>query len=143
MWIALLLFRIIMGYSGSILLYLNAISQIPTSVFEAAKIDGANELHTFFHVVIPGAWGTIVSLFCVSLAGMVSNQAYLFSLFGSSAPPFIRTMGYHMFLIINPETPDYTQYPYASALGVLLTLIIAPLTICLRKLLTAYGPRED
>lgn len=143
MWIALLLFSIIMGYSGSILLYLNSMSQISTSVLEAAKIDGASEVRSFISVIVPGCWGTVVSLVSVSMAGMLGNQAYLFNLFGGSAPSFIQTIGYHMYLVINPDMPDYTQYPYVSALGVFFTLFLAPLTIGVRKLLTAYGPRED
>lgn len=143
MWCALMFFSIVVGFSGSILLYLNAMSQISVSVLEAAKIDGAGEMRSFISVVIPGVWGTIVSLFCVSLAGMLTNQAYLFSLFGNDARDFIRTMGYYMYVTINPDTPDYSQYPYVAAIGLVLTCVIAPLTIGLRKLMVTYGPSED
>lgn len=143
MWISLIFFSIIMGFSGAILLYLNAISQISPSLMEASKIDGASEFRSFIHIVLPGSWGTIVSLFCVSMASMVGNQAYLFNLFGSNAPSDVQTMGYYMYVTINPDTPDYIQYPYISALGVLLTLVVAPLTMGVRKALTVFGPNED
>ena len=143
LWYALMFFSIVVGFSGSLLLYLNAMSQISSSVLEAAKIDGAGEMQSFVCVVIPGVWGTMVSLLCVSMAGMLSNQAYLFSLFGNDARQFIQTMGYYMYVTINPDTPDYLQYPYVAAIGVLLTCIIAPLTIGVRKLLVTFGPSED
>jgi ABC-type sugar transport system permease subunit len=144
MYIALLIFSIVVGYSGSILLYLNAMSQISSSVLEAAKIDGASELRTFFSVIIPGMWGTLVSLLCVSMANIGSNQAYLFNLFAVDAPAYIHTIGYHLYkAIMDGGVIKYTLYPYASALGILLTLVIAPATIITRKLLLKYGPTED
>ena len=143
LWCALMFFSIVVGFSGSILLYLNAMTQISSSVLEAAKIDGAGELRSFVSVVIPGVWGTIVSLFSVTMACMLSNQAYLFNLFGNDARQFIQTMGYYMYVTINPDTPDYLQYPYVAAIGVVLTCIIAPITIGVRKLLIAFGPSEE
>ena len=144
MYISLIIFSVVVGYSGSILLYLNAMSQISNSVLEAAKIDGASELRSFFSVILPGMWGTFVSLLCVSMAGIGSNQAYLFNLFAVDAPAYIQTIGYHLYkAIMDGGVIKYTLYPYASALGILLTLVIAPATIITRKLLLKYGPRED
>ncbi len=142
LWRALTFFSVIMGISGSILLNLNAMVQIPASLLEASKIDGASEFRSFFSIIIPGIWGTMVSLLCVSMASMVSNQAYLFNLFGGTTPYEIRTMGYQMYMLIGPDIPDYTQYPYVSAIGVLLTLIVAPITMGTRKLLTEVGPKD-
>ena len=45
---ALVVFYLLMTFSANILLYINAMSQIPDSVVEASKIDGANEIKTFF-----------------------------------------------------------------------------------------------
>ena len=143
LWGALMFFSVVVGFSGSILLYLNAMTQISASVLEAARIDGAGEARIFFSVVIPGVWGTIVSLLTVSMAGMLTNQAYLFNLFGNDARQFIQTMGYYLYVTINPDTPNYLEYPYVAALGVVLTLIIAPITIAVRKLLLTYGPSEE
>ncbi len=143
LWVSLMIFSIIVGFSGSILLYLNAMTQISASVLEAAKIDGAGEMRSFVSVVIPGVWGTVVSLLTVSMASMLTNQAYLFNLFGNDARQFIQTMGYYMYVTINPDTPDYLQYPYVAAIGIVLTLIIAPITIAIRKILVTFGPSEE
>lgn len=144
MYISLIIFNVVIGYSGSILLYLNAMSQTSVSVLEAATIDGASELNSFFYIVLPGIWGTFVSLLCISIASIGSNQAYLFNLFAVDAPAYIQTIGYHLYTaIFDGGLIKYTLYPYASALGIFLTLFIAPITIAVRKLLTRYGPSEE
>ncbi|HBB05354.1 MAG TPA: hypothetical protein DCZ41_02015 [Firmicutes bacterium] len=142
--LALIIFYIWINFSGSILLYLNAMSSIPTSTIEAAKIDGANEFEIFLNVIIPGCWKTIVSLFIIACASTASNQAFLFSFYGGNAPGSLQTLGYYQFMIViasGQENP--ISYPMASAYGVLLTLIIAPLTFLLRYLMNRFGPSED
>ena len=140
----LLFFYIWINFSGSILLYLNAMSSVPSSTIEAAKIDGAGEFGIFFHVILPGCWKTIVSLFLISLALTASSQAYLFSFYAGNAPIEMQTLGYYQFMLViasGQENP--VSYPIASAYGVLLTLIIAPLTFLARYLLNKFGPSED
>lgn len=48
------------GYA--MVLFSAAIKGVPAEQTEAAKVDGASELQTFFSVVIPGIWGTIVTV---------------------------------------------------------------------------------
>lgn len=141
---ALILFYVWMSFSGSILLYLNAMSSVNPSIIEAAKVDGANELQIFWHVMVPGVWKTIVSLLIIAIAATASNQAYLFSFYGGSAWPNMQTLGYFQFmLIIRTGQENPVSYPIASAYGLILTLIIAPLTFLVRYLLNRFGPRED
>lgn len=140
----LLFFYVWISFSGSILLYVDALNAIPESRIEAAKIDGCGELGIFWHVVLPGAWGTISSLIIVSLTGVVANQAFLFDFFGMNAPASFQTLGYYQFaLVARSGGDDPTQYPLASTYGLLFTLIATPLTLIIRKLLKRFGPSEE
>lgn len=142
--IPLTVLYIILSFSGSILLFLNAMSSIPDSTIEAAKIDGATEFQTFFHVVIPSIWGTIVSLLILAFADIAMGQANLYSVYGSGAPFSQQTLGYYIFnLMATNQGNDITMYPKAAAYGLLATVIIAPITIVARKLLLKYGPSEE
>lgn len=142
--IPLVVLYIILSFSGSILLFLNAMSSIPESSIEAAKIDGATEFQTFFHVVIPSIWGTIVSLLILAFADIAMGQANLYSVYGSSAPYSQQTLGYYIFnLMATNQGNDITMYPKASAYGLLATIVIAPITLLVRKLLLKYGPSEE
>ena len=141
----LIVFYLFVNFSSNILIYINAMSQTSPSVMEAARIDGASEFRVFIHVIIPQIWGTIVSLFIIFMAGIVTNQAFLFTFFGINAPTELQTLGYYIFRNIQPgATPSVeASYYQTSALGIMLTLVLAPLTILVRNLMLKYGPRED
>ena len=141
---ALMVLYVMLTFSASILLYLNAMSAISQSTIEAAKIDGASEIRTFWHIVLPSIWGTIVSLFVLAFAEIGMGQANLYSVYGSTAPKSQQTLGYYVFNLVASENGnDLTQYPKAAAYGLLITMIVAPLTITSRHLLLKYGPREE
>ena len=141
----LIVFYLLVNFSGNLLIYINAMSQVPDSLVEAAKIDGASEFRIFFEVIIPQIWGTIVSLLIIFMAGIVINQAYLFTFFGINAPLELQTLGYYIFRNIQEGTTTdvVAMYYPISALGVMLTLILAPITILVRNLMLKFGPRED
>ena len=138
-------FNILISFSSMILIYINAMSQIPVSCLEAAEIDGAGEARKFFSIVIPTIWSTLVSFVLIALAGFATNQANLFSFYGDKAyGNGLATLGYYLFELVYSTTYGGTSmYPYAAALGIFLTLIIAPLTLLARWTLNKFGPRED
>ena len=76
-----IVFYLLMNFSGNLLLYINAMSQVSPSVVEAAKIDGASEFGIFMHVVIPQIWGTIVSLLIIFMAGILLLTKHIYSHF--------------------------------------------------------------
>ena len=141
----LIAFYILLNMSSNMLLYINAMSQVSPSVVEAAKIDGASEFKIFLHVFIPQIWGTIVSLLIIFMAGIVINQAYLFSFYGTNADIELQTLGYFIFANIQdvPGVNVMEAYHRMSAFGLICTLVVAPLTILSRNLLLKFGPRED
>lgn len=140
----LLILYITLSFSASILLYLNAMSAISQSTIEAAEIDGASEMGIFWHIILPSIWGTIVSLLVLAFAEIGMGQANLFSIYGSTALKSQQTLGYYIFnLVASQNGNDLTQYPKAAAYGLLITAIIAPLTITIRHLLLKYGPRDE
>ena len=141
----LIVFYLLVNFSGNLLIYINAMSQASPSVIEAAKIDGASEFRIFIHVIIPQIWGPIVSLLIIFMAGIVTNQAFLFTFFGINAPAELQTLGYFIFRNIQEgATPNVeASYYQTSALGIMLTLVLAPITILVRNLMLKFGPRED
>lgn len=44
-----------------------AIKNVPTETVEAARIDGASEVQTFFQVVVPQIWSTVITVFVTVL----------------------------------------------------------------------------
>ena len=143
----LIAFYLLMTFSANILLYINAMSQTSESVVEAAKADGASELQTFIHVIIPQIWGTIVSIIVIFFAWFATNQAYLFTFYGFNANRAYQTLGYYLFNMVQegrvPGSALQQLYRRASALGLMLPAVIAPLPILIRNLMLKFGPNEN
>ena len=54
-------------------MYLAALSGVDTSLFEAAKIDGASPLQRIWHITIPCIKGTIIFLTVMSLGSILKG----------------------------------------------------------------------
>ena len=140
----LIIFNVWMTMGSTMLLYLNAMTQISPSVIEAAELDGAGEARTFVSVILPSIWGTLVSFLVLQIAMIASNQASIFSFFASDGAR-VQTLGYYQFSLLywygqlrGPEA-----YPYAAAVGLFFTLIVAPVSLISKHFLLKYGPKEE
>ena len=140
----MLMLYIIGGFSANILLFLNSMSQMSASVLEAAKMDGASEFRTFWSIVLPCIWGTIVEMIVIAMASLATNQSNLQAMYGNEARNTMRTVGYHIFVsIFDNGSESEINYAYCSAFGLLATIVIAPCTILTRYLMNKYGPTDQ
>jgi putative aldouronate transport system permease protein len=55
------------------IIYLAALSNIDTQLFDAAKVDGAGPIQRIIHITIPGILPIVVFLFTLSIGGILSN----------------------------------------------------------------------
>lgn len=140
-FLTITIFYLIFAFGSCILLYINAMSQISVSLLESAQIDGASELRSFFSVVIPCIWPTIVSFLIINLSQVAVNQANLHAFFAIEAGVENKTIGYHLFFLVAADVSG-KHFPIASAWGLLLTFIVAPLTALVRYLATKFGPSD-
>ena len=80
---------IVMGVWGgcgySIILYSAALTNVNTTLYEAAKIDGANPFQIFFHITLPAISPTTFYLLITGLIGSLQAFAATHMLSGSSA----------------------------------------------------------
>ena len=137
----LIVFYLLMSFSGNILLYINAMCQTPESVIEAAKIDGANSWQEFTRVVFPQIYQTFSTLAVVALAGFFTNQYNIFSFWGGNAQSKYVNIGYLLYK--QTQRASFGEYPYLATLGVIMTIIIVPITFAVRKILAKVGPSNE
>ena len=99
----------------SVLLIRSAFSGVDVVYEEAAQAMGAGFLSTFFKVSIPLAKNGIMGAFLLGMSGAV----------GAYSLPLIMVGPYNDWLAnwINKEISPYFNYPLASALGLILTVI--------------------
>lgn len=60
-----------MGYSA--IIYIAAIAGVDTSLYEAARVDGANRFRVIWNITIPCISGTIVIMFIFAIAGILNT----------------------------------------------------------------------
>lgn len=138
---ALIFFQLLMGFGTQVLMYSGAMNGIDDSAVEAAKLDGVNTFQEFFFITLPLIYPTIVTFLVVGMAGLFTNQLNLFSFYGNGGNLTSKywTVGFRLFQRVN-KTDSLPEHPILSAYSVALTLIAAPMTLGLRKLLEKFGP---
>lgn len=113
-------------FGSSMIIFLAALRQVPTDLYEAASLDGASTVRKFVHVTIPML--TPVIFFNLVL-GMINSfkaftPAYIVS--GGTGGPLDSTLFYTLYLYEKAFTSF--QMGYASAMAWVLLVIIAVAT---------------
>jgi multiple sugar transport system permease protein len=116
----------VLGYN--LVIFLVGIRNIPAPYLEAASLDGASDLQTFWHVTMPLLRPIVLYVLVTSTinAFNVFTQVYVMTL-GSQAAPgqAVRVLVYDIY----QNAFQYFRMGYASAEAVTLTLIVLGFTL--------------
>ncbi|KGX92755.1 sugar ABC transporter permease [Pontibacillus halophilus JSM 076056 = DSM 19796] len=112
-------------------IYLAAMQDIPKDLYEAATIDGANWWQKFFRITVPMLKPITFFVVVMGVIGtfQLFDQSYIFS--GGSGGPNNSTLT--VVLLIYQYAFDLLDMGYASALAIMLAIIIMVVTIIQRK----------
>lgn len=128
------------GFGANVLMYTGAMSGIDESIIESAQLDGINIFKEFIYFSIPLIWPTITTFLVSGLAGLFSNQFNLFSFFGSGAEIYHETLGYYMY---KQTLNSISQYPLVSTMGIILSIVMVPLVLLVKRGLVKIGPKTE
>ena len=118
--------------SGTMMLfYLSSLQAIPTDIYEAAKIDGAGPLKTFWRVTFPLLAPAHYLVGVVSVIGALQlfDQAYIAG--GADGNPNYGLMTIVLYLY--NATFRQFEFGYAAAVGIVLFVIIFTATLIQRR----------
>lgn len=131
----LLIYNVIFGFGGNMVVFGGAMNSISEDVLEAGKIDGCDWFQELTRLIIPMIWPTISTILVLSFAGILS----------STGPILAMTRGTNKtatlaFLLYGYATgavePNITQDIYfASAVGLMMTIVTFPIVLVLKKVL--------
>jgi multiple sugar transport system permease protein len=115
------------GFGGPMLIYLAGLQGVPTTLYEAAKIDGANAWHRFRNVTLPMISPVILFTFITGIIGsfQIFTPAYIVS--NGAGGPAYASMFYVLYLYLNAFRRY--RFGYASAQAWILFIVILVLTI--------------
>lgn len=110
---------------GGMIIYLAGLQGIPTTLYEAAEIDGANSVQSFFSITLPLITPV---LFYNLVTGIIGTFQIFTSVYVmTSGGPAEATLFYNLYLFNNAFR--YGRMGYASALAWVLFLIVMILTL--------------
>ncbi|MBS4223232.1 carbohydrate ABC transporter permease [Lederbergia citrea] len=119
-----LIILVVWQFGSPMLIFLAGLKQIPSELYEAAAVDGANRVSQFFRITMPMLTPVIFfNLIMQMVSGfMTFTQSFLIT----SGGPLDRTLFYAVYLYEKGFT--HFQMGYASAMAWILLLIVAAFT---------------
>lgn len=147
MW-SVILFNIIMSFGVNVLTYSGTMSGVNGSLAEAAELDGCKPIQEFFYITVPMIWPTVATLMIVSFSRVFTEQWQVLTLLGRT-PGKVDNLGYYLYTmaldgqLVWDGNSNHLAYTTLSALGLILTALVLPATMILRKLLDKYGPKAE
>jgi len=121
---------VIMGLwsvGGSMIIYLAGLQGIPTALYEAAEIDGANSWRRFLHITIPMMTPVIFYNLVLGLIGALNYFTEVYVATQGSGGPVRSTLFYNLYLYQNAF--KFFDMGYASALAWILFVIVLLVTL--------------
>ena len=119
-----LMIILIWGQTGFAMVLLSAaIKGVPEDTLEAARIDGANERQTFFRVVVPQIWGTIITVFITVLIGVMKIFDVVYVMTGGNFNTNVIAVRFFNELITNGDAGK------AAAIVVMLMIAVIPVMV--------------
>ncbi|MBQ3372968.1 MAG: sugar ABC transporter permease [Oscillospiraceae bacterium] len=123
-----IIFALIWRWTGyNMVFYLAGLQNLDYSVYEAAKIDGANGWNTFWHITVPQLRPVIIMTFIMSINGTL--QLYDESVNLTNGGPAGTTMTMSHYIYNSSFGTGVANFGYASAMSFLVFILVAVLAI--------------
>jgi multiple sugar transport system permease protein len=125
---------------GGMIIYLSGLQSIPTTLYEAAQLDGANGWQQFFRITVPLMSPVIFYNLVIGIIGTFQyfTEVYVLTsgLTGGVGGPAKSTLFYNVYLYTNAFR--YMNMGYASALAWILFIIVLMMTLLVFKSSAAW-----
>lgn len=116
-----------------LILLMAGIERIPPYLYEAARLEGANELRIFFKITIP----LVKEILVIAMIFWGINAIKIFDLlyvFGGILPPrALWTNAIYLYIVGFGKRDPIFQLGYASAIGVVTLLLVIVISFIIRK----------
>lgn len=126
-------YSIWMGIAGNFILYGGAMSRIPVDVIEAGQLDGIGWLREMVQIIIPLIFPTMGTLLLLQLTGIFTASGNILFLTGGAFDT--TTISYFIFQSVYKVPETSNKYNYASAVGLVFTMLTLPIVFVTRWLL--------
>ncbi|GGD98560.1 carbohydrate ABC transporter permease [Paenibacillus nasutitermitis] len=120
------------GVGLYVVIFINAMSSIPASLYEAAVLEGARPMTILFRITIPLIRGVIRVCVVFVILGSLKGFEIIMVLTNGGPEGATDVIGLYMFNLAFGK--EYHNYGYASAIGMLLFVILVGAKLIIDKL---------
>lgn len=129
------------GVGTGIIYYSNAMNAINDELVESMLLEGCNWFQEFIYLTFPMIMPTFTTLFITGFSAILTDSGPLFLFWQYDAPRETYRLGYLMFQRTMKD--GVTQYGIQTALKILITIIMFPLTMLVKNILDRLNPMKD
>lgn len=141
-WI-LLFFMLWQGFAGGLVLYTGAMSRIPYTLVESAKLDGLSYLKEWYYITIPLIFPTISVTLITLFTGMFLSGLPIYNFYAGSARAGLYSIHYYLYNMVVGNINNPVKFPFSAALNLIISAVTVPLTLLMRHLVEKYGPTVE
>ena len=128
---AIIIIALIWRWTGyNMVFYLSGLQNIEYSVYEAAKIDGASPLQTFFKITVPLLKPTILMTTITSTNGTLQLFDESLNLTNGGPGKSTMTMSHYIYNTSFVQSPNFG---YAAAMSIIILIMVAILALLQMK----------
>jgi len=121
---------------GTMIIYLSGLQGVPTTLYEAARVDGANKFQSFIHITLPMTSPVIFFNLVIGLIETFQYFTVAYTTSNGTGGPARSTLFYNLYLYQNAFS--YFEMGYASAMAWILFFIVLALTLLIFKSSAAW-----
>lgn len=126
-------------FGSSMVLFLAALKQIPRSLYEAAIVDGASRVRTFFRITLPMITPILFFNLIMQMINALQEFTSAFVITGGGPTKSTFVLGMKLY----QDAFTYYKMGYASALSWIIFLIVTIMTLCVFRSSSAWVYYED
>ena len=129
------------GFGMVIIYYYNAMNRIDKEMIESAQLDGIVYWKEFFYITFPMVYPTFTTFIITGFTGIIGGAGPLYLFWKLDAPSDTYRFGYILYKMTLKD--GTAAYPLVSAIGLVSTCIMFPLTLLLRNVLERIDPNNE
>ena len=132
------------GIPYSMLQVTGILQNIPSELTEAAKIDGANSVQTFFKITLPYIMFIMGPYIITQFTGNINNFNVIYLLSGGSPTPVGSTAGKTDLLVtwLYKLTIDYQYYNLGAVIGIITFIVLSIVALATYRNTASYKDEE-
>lgn len=123
-------------YTGYFLVILLAgADKIPTEIYDAARVDGANPFQMFVQVTIPLMWDVIGVALILWMITALKQFEFIYAFTGASVNQSTYTMPIYLYIMGFGKRDPIFRLGYSSAIGITLLSLVVIFAVIMRRFL--------